>query len=305
MNREGNINIKVQNRIENFNEAPPRVSEFQRFRRVFFGRPVVIVGFSIILLLILIAIFAPLIAPYDPYQQNLAIALQHPSAHHWLGTDEFGRDILSRVIYGSRVSLEVGIIAILVASAIGVTLGSLSGYFGGWLDMVIMRIIDSMMAIPSLVLALVFAAVMGGGLRNIMIAVGVSLVPTYARLMRSQVLAAKQIDYITAAHSIGGSDLRIIIKHILPNCLSPLIVLVTMNLGTAILSEAGLSFIGVGIPPPGAAWGSMVNSGYTFLLTNPVMSIAPGLCIMLVVLSFNMVGDGLRDALDPRLRGTL
>jgi peptide/nickel transport system permease protein len=246
-----------------------------------------------------------LFAPYDPYKQNLAIALQQPSAQHLLGTDELGRDILSRVIYGSRISLEVGIIAILVASAIGVTLGALSGYFGGWLDMVIMRIIDSMMAIPSLVLALVFASVMGGGLRNIMIAVGVSLVPTYARLMRSQVLAAKQIDYITAAHSIGGSDLRIIMRHILPNCLSPLIVLVTMNLGTAILAEAGLSFIGVGIAPPGAAWGGMVKAGYTFLLTNPVMSIAPGFCIMLVVLSFNMVGDGLRDALDPRLRGTL
>jgi peptide/nickel transport system permease protein len=266
---------------------------------------VVKIGFGIILILILAAILAPVISPYDPYQNDLKNALQLPTLEHWLGTDELGRDELSRIIYGSQISLEVGLIAVCVASVLGITLGALSGYFGGWADLVIMRIIDAMMAIPSLVLALVFAAMLGGGLKNIMIAVGVSLVPSYCRLMRSQVLAVKQTDYILAAHSIGGKDLRIILKHVLPNSFSPLMVLMTMNLGTAILAEAGLSFIGIGIAPPGAAWGGMVSYGYKYLNHNAILSFAPGICIMLVVLSFNMVGDGLRDALDPRLRGTL
>jgi peptide/nickel transport system permease protein len=288
-----------------FGEAPPRITEFRRFRRVFFGRAVVKIGFAIILVLILSAIFAPLISRYDPYQNDLKNALQGPSLQHWMGTDEVGRDELSRVIYGSRVSLEVGLFAVCVASVIGITLGAISGYFGGWSDLVIMRIIDAMMAIPSLVLALVVAAMLGGGLKNIMIAVGVSMVPSYCRLMRSQVLTVKQTDYILASHSIGGSDWRIILRHVLPNSFSPLMVLMTMNLGTAILAEAGLSFIGIGIAPPGAAWGSMVSFGYKFLSQNPILSFAPGVCIILVVLSFNMVGDGLRDALDPRLRGSL
>jgi peptide/nickel transport system permease protein len=192
-----------------------------------------------------------------------------------------------------------------VAAVFGVTLGLISGYFGGWPDTIIMRIIDALMAIPGLVLALVFAAVLGGGLTNIMIAVGISLVPTYCRLMRGLVLAVKQSDYILAAHSLGSKDMRIMLRHVLPNCLPPLIVLVTLQLGMAILIEAGLSYIGIGIAPPGAAWGSMVNEGYRFLQMNPVLSFAPGLSIMLVVLAFNLVGDGLRDALDPRLRGIL
>jgi peptide/nickel transport system permease protein len=292
-------------KTKELNDSSPRFSEFKRFRRVFFGRPVVIVGFVIILILIFCAIFAPLISRYDPYENDLNNALKHPSLQHWLGTDELGRDELSRIIYGSRISLQVGIIAVCVASVIGITLGALSGYFGGWVDMLIMRIIDSMMAIPSLVLALVFAAMLGGGLKNIMIAVGISMVPSYCRLMRSQVLAVKQQEFITSARSIGSNDWRIIIKHVFPNSFSPLLVLITMNLGTAILSEAGLSFIGIGIAPPGAAWGSMVSYGYKFLNHNQILSFAPGICIMLVVLSFNMVGDGLRDALDPRLRGTL
>lgn len=286
-------------------ETRGRISEFQRFRRVFFGRRVVIFGFAIILVLILTAIFAPLLAPYNPYLQDLKSALLHPNAQHWLGTDEIGRDVLSRLIYGTRTSLMVGIVAVGVAALIGVSLGLVSGYFGGWLDSIVMRIIDALMAIPGLVLALVFAAVLGGGLFNIMIAVGVSMVPGYCRLMRGQVLSVKNADFILAAHSLGSKDLRIMLRHILPNCLPPLIVLVTLQLGMAILTEAGLSYIGIGIAPPGAAWGSMVNEGYHFLQMNPVLSFAPGLSIMLVVLAFNLVGDGLRDALDPRLRGIL
>jgi peptide/nickel transport system permease protein len=288
-----------------FLEIPAHISEFQRFRRVFFSRWVVIFGFFIILVLIITAIFAPLLAPYDPYQQDLKSQLQHPNAEHWLGTDEIGRDVLSRLIYGTRTSLMVGVVAVGVAALFGVTLGLVSGYFGGWLDIIVMRCIDALMAIPGLVLALVFAAILGGGLKNIMIAVGVSLVPTYCRLMRGQVLSVKNTDFILAAHSLGSKDTRIMLRHILPNCLPPLIVLVTLQLGMAILIEAGLSYIGIGIAPPGAAWGSMVNEGYHFLSMNPVLSFAPGLSIMLVVLAFNLVGDGLRDALDPRLRGIL
>jgi ABC-type dipeptide/oligopeptide/nickel transport system permease subunit len=289
----------------NLQKMSARISEFQRFRRVFFGRLVVIFGFVIILLLIFTAIFAPLLAPYNPYQQDLSSNLQHPSAQHWLGTDEIGRDVLSRLIYGTRTSLMVGVVAVGVAALFGVSLGLISGYFGGWLDTIIMRLIDALMAIPGLVLALVFAAMLGGGLVNIMIAIGISLVPTYCRLMRGQVLSTKHADYILAAHSLGSNDIRIMLRHILPNCLPPLIVLVTLQLGMAILTEAGLSYIGIGIAPPGTAWGSMVNEGYGFLSMNPVLSFAPGLSIMLVVLAFNLVGDGLRDALDPRLRGIL
>ena len=212
---------------------------------------------------------------------------------------------MSRLIYGTRTSLMVGVVAVGVAAVIGVTLGLVSGYFGGWADNIIMRFIDALMAIPGLVLALVFAAMLGGGLKNIMIAVGISLVPTYCRLMRGQVFSVKNADFILAAHSLGAKDIRIMLRHILPNCLPPLIVLVTLQLGMAILTEAGLSYIGIGISPPGAAWGSMVSEGYKFLLMNPVLSFAPGLSIMLVVLAFNLVGDGLRDALDPRLRGIL
>jgi peptide/nickel transport system permease protein len=296
-------NLSVSNNV--FDESPARVGEVQRFRRVFFGRPVVIVGFVIISLLVFTAIFAQFVAPYDPYQQDLKVALQHPSLQHWLGTDQLGRDVLSRIIYGTRTSLEVGLIAVGVASAIGMSLGLLSGYFGGWFELIVMRVIDAMMSIPNLLLALVFAAMLGGGLKNVMIAVGISMVPSYCRLMRSQVLVVRQTDYVLAAHTVGCSDMRVMFRHIFPNSLPPLIVLVTINLGTAILAEAGLSFLGMGIAPPGAAWGSMVNDGYKFLLMNPVISFAPGVCIMAVVLGFNMVGDGLRDALDPRLRGTI
>jgi peptide/nickel transport system permease protein len=282
-----------------------RISEFQRFRSVFFGRSVVIFGFIIIFILIFVAIFAPFIARYDPYKQNLGNTLQKPGAEHWLGTDPYGRDVLSRVIYGSRTSLMVGIVAVGIGAAVGIILGLVSGYFGGVMDIVLMRVIDAMMAIPSLVLALVFAAVLGSGLTNVMIAIGVAMVPLYARLMRGQVLSVRQADFILASHSLGCSNVRIMFRHILPNCMPPLIVLITLNLGSAILAEAGLSFIGVGILPPGAAWGNMISQGYNYLLTNPILSFAPGACIMLVVLSFNMVGDGLRDALDPRLRGII
>lgn len=288
-----------------FEEALPRVSEWHRFSRVFFGRKVVILGFVIITLLIIAAAFAPFLAPYDPYEINLEKALQHPSKEHWLGTDPLGRDLLSRLVYGTQASLLVGIVAVGIATVIGVTLGLVSAYFGGWLDNIIMRMIDALITVPPLVLGLTFGAVLGGGLRNVMIAVGIALMPAYCRLMRGQALSIKQSDYVMAAHVLGASSIRVILKYIVPNCLPVLIVLITLNMGIAILAEAALSFLGVGIAPPGAAWGAMINTGYQYLLMHPLLSFAPGMCILLVVLSFNMVGDGLRDALDPRLKGIL
>jgi ABC-type dipeptide/oligopeptide/nickel transport system permease subunit len=290
---------------EDLLEAQPRTNRFQRFLRVFLGRKVVFFGAVVILMLIIVAIFAALIAPYDPYQQELREALKPLSGKHLLGTDPLGRDELSRIIYGTRTSLLVGIISVGVAAFFGMMLGLIAGYLGGITNTLIMRFIDALMAVPPVMLALAIGVALGGGLSNVMISLGIALIPTYARLMCGQVLTVKQADYITAAEVIGGSNLRIMLVHIFPNCLSPLIVLITLNLGFAILSEAALSFLGLGIRPPGAAWGSMVNDGYRYLLTNPLLSFAPGLCVMLVVLAFNIVGDGLRDALDPRLRGTL
>jgi peptide/nickel transport system permease protein len=286
-------------------EAPPHVGELRRIIRVMFSRKVVIVGFVIIVLMVLMATFAPWLAPYDPNLTNLPEALQQPSKTHLLGTDALGRDTLSRIIYGSRTSLLVGIVSIFIAASLGMTLGLIAGYFGGATNVIIMRFIDALMAFPMILLALVLASVLGGGLGNVMIAIGIALTTIYARLMCGQVLYIKENDYVLAAHSQGASNFLIMLRHIIPNCLPPLIVLITMQMGSAILAEAGLSFLGMGIAPPEAAWGAMVNSGYKYLLDLPVLSFAPGIAIMLVVFAFNMVGDGLRDALDPRLRGTL
>jgi peptide/nickel transport system permease protein len=288
-----------------FAEIVPHVSEFKRFQRVFFSRKLVLFGMVIITLLFLVAIFAPLLAPYDPYDQRLDQILLSPSSQHLLGTDAVGRDVLSRVIYGSQNSLMVGVVALGIASVIGMSIGLLAGYFGGWVNMILMRIIDAMMCFPMILLALVIAAVLGGGLTNIMLALGFALIPGYARLMCAQVLSVNETDYILAEHSQGAGNLRIMLRHVFPNCLPPLIVLVTMQLGATILAEAGLSFLGVGIQAPAASWGGMVNEGRQYLITNPILSFAPGLALMLTVFSFNMVGDGLRDAMDPRLRGTL
>jgi peptide/nickel transport system permease protein len=288
-----------------FYETLPQQKEWQRFVRVFSKRKLVLFGLFIITLLIITAIIAPVLAPYNPNAQNLSQTLQAPSRDYWLGTDHLGRDQASRLIFGTRVALQVGFFSVGLASIIGLTLGLISAYYGGWLDNIIMRFIDAVMAIPFLVLALVIAAVLGGGLTNVIISLGIALVPTYCRLMRSQVLSVIQSDYFISARVIGASTGRIMFVHIVPNCLPPIIVLITLNLGLAILAEAALSFLGIGIVPPTPAWGAMINTGYHYLLTHPLLSFAPGVCILLVVLAFNMIGDGLRDALDPSLRGTL
>jgi peptide/nickel transport system permease protein len=296
---------EVDSPTKEITEIPPRVSEFRRFIRVFSSRGIVIFGLIIVILFLITAAFAHWIAPYDPYKQNLDQTLRPPSWEHLLGTDSIGRDTLSRVIYGTRVSLMVGVIALGIAAITGMILGLIAGYFGGWIYAIIMRIMDALMAFPMILLALVIAALLGGGLVNVMIALGIALVPGYARLMCGQVLSIKENDYVLAGHAIGAGNIRVMVYHIFPNCLSPLIVMITMMMGATMLAEAGLSFLGIGIEAPAAAWGGMVADGYRYLLMAPVLSISPGAALMLVVFSFNMVGDGLRDALDPRLRGVL
>ena len=286
-------------------DTRPRVSEFRRVIKVMFDRKIVLAGTIITILVIIVAIFAPWIAPQNPYDQNLRAVRQQPSSAHLLGTDELGRDVLSRIIVGTRVSIIVGLVAVCIAGVIGMTLGLMAGYFGGWTNTIIMRFIDALLAIPPLILILAIATLLGGGLRNVLISIGIGMMPTYCRLMCGQILSIRESDYITAARSVGASDLRIMGRHLLPNSFPPLLVLLTTNLGTAILLEASLSFLGIGIPQPTPTWGGMVNEGYSLLLSNPILSCAPGLVILLVVVSINMVGDGLRDALDPRLRGIL
>jgi peptide/nickel transport system permease protein len=286
-------------------KSPQRVSELRRFSRVFFSRKLVLFGMIIIFILVIIAIFAPWLSPYNPNQVDLNQGLLNPTKGHLLGTDNFGRDTLSRLIYGSRVSFMVGTVAVGIAAVIGMILGLIAGYFGGKIYIVIMRCLDALMAIPMIALAMVIASLLGGGLRNVMLALAIAMMPMYARLMCGQVLSIRENDYITAQRSIGASNWRIMFRHILPNCFPPLIVQMTMMMGTAILTEASLSFLGVGVEPPTATWGSMITDGYRFLINLPILSIVPGMAIMLVVFGFNMVGDGLRDALDPRLRGTL
>jgi ABC-type dipeptide/oligopeptide/nickel transport system permease subunit len=289
-------------------DTEQKTSPYKKSRRtirVLFSRIVVLFAVIIILLTIVIAVFAPFLAPYDPYEQNLSEALLEPSAEHWLGTDSLGRDELSRVIYGTRISLQVGLIAVGIAAVLGFSAGLVAGYFGGMLDTIIMRVIDSLMAIPTMVLILAISAALGGGLQNIMIAVAIGMSPEYCRMIRSMAITIKETEYITAGRAVGAGHLRVMLRHILPNSFPPLIVLVTLSIGYAIQLEASLSFLGIGIAPPGAAWGSMVNDGYKYLMTDPMLSFAPGACIMLLILSINMLGDGLRDALDPRLRGAL
>jgi peptide/nickel transport system permease protein len=289
-----------------FVEAPPRVNEWKRFLRVFFTRKLVILGLLVLFLLVVTAIFAPLLAPYDPYKQDMMSTLQQPSKTHLLGTDALGRDTLSRLIYGSRTTILVGFATTAIAAVIGILLGLIAGYFSDKIiNMVIMRIMDLLISFPMIILALFLAAILGGGIQNVIIALGVGMLPGYARVMHGLTLSVKENDYILSERAMGSGDLRTMFIHIMPNALSPMIVLITLQLGNIILSEAGLSYLGVGIKPPGAAWGAMVYDGYRYLLTNPMLSFAPGIAIMLVVFAFNLVGDGLRDALDPRLRGTI
>jgi ABC-type dipeptide/oligopeptide/nickel transport system permease subunit len=265
----------------------------------------VTVSVMIILGLVVTAILAPVFAPYDPFEIDLTNTLQPPSRQHLLGTDATGRDTLSRVVFGSRVSLLVGFLSVGIAASGGILLGAITGYFGGLVDTVIMRCIDTLMTVPPLILALTFAALLGGGLKNIIIALAISMLPEYTRLMAGLTQHVRRNEYVLAAEVVGSRHERILLIHVLPNCFPTLMVMITLNLGMAIMFESSLSFLGIGVEPPTAAWGSMIYDGYQYLRSNPVLSFAPGLAILLVVLSFNLVGDGLRDAFDPRLRGII
>lgn len=285
--------------------APTLKQERRRqFIKAFFSRKPVYVGAVIIMIMVGLALASPIFAPYDPYTQDLRNALQGPTPAHWFGTDALGRDMLSRIIYGSRASLSVGLVSTAIAGCAGIALGLLSGYLGKFVDAVIMRIMDAMMSIPVIILALFLGSILGKGLGNVMLCLGIVMIPSYARLTRGQVLAVKQLDYVTAGKIGGATRLKNAVKHILPNCLSPNLVLMTMNLGSAILTEAALSFLGMGINPPTPSWGAMVSEGYKYLSNNPTIAIVPGLFILITVWSFNVCGDALRDALDPKLRGS-
>ncbi|WP_201777910.1 nickel transporter permease [Ornithinibacillus contaminans] len=261
-----------------------------------------VVGLVIILILIITALIAPLIATHNPIAQDIPNRYQPPTGENWLGTDELGRDIFSRIVYGTRISIQIGVIAVGISMIVGVTLGAIAGYFGRWVDQIIMRIMDIMMAFPSILLAIALVAVLGPSLRNAMIAVGIVGVPQFARIVRSAVLSVKETEFIEAARAIGGKHGRILLGHVLPNSLAPIIVQATLGIGTAILDAAGLSFLGLGAQPPSPEWGAMLSDGRAALQNAPWVVAFPGLAIFLFVLGFNLFGDGLRDALDPKLK---
>ncbi len=261
-----------------------------------------IFGGIIVLLIIAGGLAAPFITPYDPIKQNLRASLQPPSPTHLLGTDVHGRDIFSRILYGAAISLRIGFLGALLGGAIGVVLGLVSGFYGGAVDMIIMRLVDIQLAFPGLLLAIAIIAVIGPGLENVIIAVGIFSVPTFTRVVRGSVLSVKQQDFVTAARTVGAPNHRIMRLHLFPNILAPVLVLLTMRIATAILTAASLSFLGLGAQPPTPEWGAMLSDGRDYLVLAPHVATFPGLAILLAVLGFNLLGDGLRDALDPRMR---
>ena len=259
-----------------------------------------VLGLAIIVLFVLVAVLAPLIAPYDPAQQSWTSIRKPSSLAHWFGTDESGRDLLSRVIFGGRASLLAGVVSVTIALGLGVPIGLLAGYGGRWIDAVLSRIADAMLAVPFLILAIALAAFLGPSLQNAMVAIGLTTAPIFVRLTRGQVMAVMVEDYVEAARAVGNPPMRIAFRHILPNILPALIVQSTLSIATAIIAEASLSFLGLGQQPPAPSWGSMLNTAQRFLTLAPWLAVWPGLAIFLVVLSFNLLGDALRDALDPR-----
>lgn len=287
-------------------KLPLTLYKFQKNKRAVFG-------LAVLLIIFIIALFAldpwgrPLLVPYDPYghlptSEGLDRRGELPSGQHILGLDELGRDLLSRIMVGCRISITIGFVSVSIALVIGVIFGSISGYFGSWVDHILMRIIDIMMSFPAFLLALIIIAILGPTLQNAMVAIGIALIPVYARLTRGQVISIKENDYVEAARMVGARDWRIIIWHILPNAIAPLIVQSTLNFASAILSAAALGYLGLGAQPPTPEWGVMLNDGRHYLLSGALhLSLFPGLAIMITVLAFNLVGDGIRDAFDPRM----
>ena len=270
--------------------------------RRFYGRPAAVGGLLVIVLLVAVAVFAPLVAPYDPIATSWSLVRKAPSAAHWMGTDENGRDVLSRVLFGARASLLAGVVSVCIAAGIGVPVGLLAGFAGGWVDAVVGRLVDAMLACPFLILAIALAAFLGPALTNAMIAIGVTAAPVFVRVARGATMDAAANEYVEAARAIGNPPWRVAVRHILPNIVPPLMVQATLAIAAAVIAEASLSFLGLGQQPPAPSWGSMLNSAQRFLTQAPWLAVFPGAAIFLAVLAFNLVGDGLRDALDPRRR---
>ncbi|MGZ5102405.1 MAG: ABC transporter permease [Usitatibacter sp.] len=280
--------------------APRELTPTQRALKRLVRRRGAMVGLALVILFVAIAVLAPWIAPFDPLATSWSAVRKAPGAQHWFGTDEIGRDVLSRVIWGARASLLAGVVSVSISLAIGVPVGLAAGYLGRWSDMLISRVTDAMLACPFLILAIALAAFLGPSLTNAMIAIGIAATPIFIRLTRAQVLAVKVEDYVEAARAVGNSHLRIVLRHIFPNVVAPLIVQATLAIAAAVIAEASLSFLGLGQQPPAPSWGSMLNTAKNYVENAPWMAVWPGASIFLLVLSFNLLGDGLRDALDPR-----
>jgi peptide/nickel transport system permease protein len=261
-----------------------------------------VAGAAIVGVFVFLAAFAPLLAPFEPNVGALQDRLLSPSRAHWFGTDELGRDLFSRILYGARISLQVQLVAVILALLIGVFLGSIGGYLGGRIDNLIMRCMDVLLAFPSIFLALAIIAALGTGLFNLMLAAGISSVPAFARIVRASILSLKEREFVEAALALGSGNSRVMFRHLLPNCLAPIIVQSTLRMATVLLTASGLSFLGLGVQPPTAEWGAMLSNARSYLIVAPHVATIPGLAIMVVVVGFNLFGDGLRDTLDPRLR---
>lgn len=284
------------------NQAIAGESRFREFVTRFMGSSSAMIGLCLLVIMVFCAVFAPALAPYDPYASDLPNSLKPPSAAHLLGTDELGRDILSRILYGARISLLVGVEAVTLALIFGVILGAVAGFYGGKADTVIMGIMDIMLSFPSILLAIAFMTVLGRGLDKAVIAIGIVSIPHYARIVRGSVLSVKENVYVMAARAIGNRDRRLIFVHILPNVLAPIIVRATIGVSVAILEAAALGFLGLGVQPPTAEWGTMLGSGRQTIFNAPHIVTFPGVAITITVMAFNLLGDGLRDVLDPRLK---
>ena len=274
--------------------------------KAMFSRPLVVAAAVIVVFFLVMAIFAPLISPYDPYQTEITGALKQPSAQHILGTDKLGRDIATRLMYGARTSLLIGFVSVMMSAVAGVLIGLVCGFYGGIINAVLSRVVDALMSVPNIMLAMALSLLFSNGtIIGLMIVLGLATVPTYARIMAAEVMRIRDSDYMTVEKVLGMSSARKIFAHLLPNCISPILVVLTANIGTTILCESSLNFLGLGVAAPTASWGGMVNEAYMMMMMCPAYALAPGICIMLLVLGFNILGDGLRDAIDPRLRGTL
>lgn len=284
---------------------PPHHSEWRRIARVFIRRKIALIGLIIVVILIIMAIFAPFIATHDPLTTDLLDTHASISTKHFLGTDQLGRDVYSRIVYGARTSLTIGVIAVTTSGIIGMAMGMAAAYFGGLVFAIIMRITDALMALPGLIIILLIAGLVGGGIVVVTFALAFGAIAPTCRMMCGQALHIKQNDYVLAGKAMGMSSMRMMVMQILPNAFAPLLVGMTMMLGTVVLAEAGLSYLGIGITPPTPSWGAMVNEGQAYILKNPLLSTVPGAFIMIMVFGFNMAGDGLRDAIDPTLRGVI